>query len=116
MTTAGVIRPAVRTRRVVGLLTGLAAAVLVTGSQRPIVQAVTNPITVENQRTGDTGWDIIGAGDPAIQGVATDISVNTGQKGGLQIQTESARYRINVYRSGDYGGVGGRQVETDGAV
>src|SRR5262249_62228628 len=104
MTTAGVIRPAVGTRRVVGLLTGLAAAMLVTGSQRPIVQAVTNPIAIENQRTGDTGWDITGAGDPTIQGFATDISINTGETVDFKIQTDSTSYRIDIYRLGYYGG------------
>src|SRR5712671_7767104 len=44
--------------------------------RRP-VQAVSNPIVVENSQTGTLdNWDISGSGDPSIQGFATDISVN----------------------------------------
>ena len=40
----------------------------------------TNPITAENCLTGNPAseWDINGAGDPTIQGFATEISVNRG--------------------------------------
>ena len=35
-----------------------------------------NPIPTENAQAGAALWDIVGAGDPSIQGFATDISVN----------------------------------------
>ena len=49
---------------------------------------VVNPIVCENSKPGtpDTEWDIQGAGDPTIQGFATDISVNVGADGQLQDQ------------------------------
>ncbi len=45
-----------------------------------------NPIEAENCLTGNPSseWDITGAGDPTIQGFATDISVNTGETVQLQ--------------------------------
>ena len=49
------------------------AFALSSGSGRPIVQAVSNPITVENALPGTLdSWDISGAGEPSIQGFATD--------------------------------------------
>src|SRR5207244_722124 len=59
----------------------VALALMESGSGRPIVQAQTNPTVVENALTGDSDWDISGggAGDPTIQGFATNISVNTGE-------------------------------------
>ena len=45
-----------------------------------------NPITAENCLPGNPAseWDISGAGDPSIQGFATDISVNRGRHDPLQ--------------------------------
>lgn len=69
----------------------LAAAGLLTGNRRldtaaserpePLAQLLaTNPIVVENQKTGNPSseWDITGAGSTNIEGYATDISVNVG--------------------------------------
>src|SRR6185436_11224394 len=40
-----------------------------------------NPIVCENAKPGNppSDWDIVGAGDPSIQGFATAISVNLGE-------------------------------------
>ena len=56
-----------------------AALLAVGGAYRPTVQAQGNPVMVENLNPGSIAWDINGAGDPDIQGFATDISVNVGQ-------------------------------------
>ncbi len=70
------------------LLSALLAAIILAaqGSGRPNLQAqalpcneTANPVACENLKPGDLGWDIIGAGDPSIQGFATNISVNIGQ-------------------------------------
>ena len=62
-----------RAPRVRLVLVVTAAFALSSGSGRPIVQAVSNPITVENALPGTLdSWDISGAGEPSIQGFATD--------------------------------------------
>ena len=74
----------------------------------------TNPIVLENQKPGNpqSEWDIEGAGSSNIEGFATDISVNRGNRIDFKINTNSSNYRIDVYRMGYYGGMGARKVAT----
>lgn len=69
-----------------------------------------NPIVAENCRSGNpsTEWDVNGAGDPSIQGFATDISFNAGETAKFKINTPSTDYRVDIYRLGYYGGLGAR--------
>src|SRR4051812_44061134 len=65
------------------------------------VEAQSSPsliVKTENANVGDGDWDISGAGDPSIQGFASDISVNTGQTVDFKIKTDSNNYQILVYR------------------
>ena len=39
-------------------------------------------------------WDINGAGDPSIEGFATDISYNIGETARFKIKTDASRYRV----------------------
>ncbi len=73
-----------------------------------------NEIVAENALPGNPAsqWDVSGAGDPNIQGFATDISVNKGESVDFKIQTDSSSYRIDIYRLGYYGGLGARLVAT----
>ena len=52
--------------------------------------AATNPIVLENQKTGnpESEWGIDGAGDSNIEGFATDISVNLGSTISFKIDTD----------------------------
>ena len=52
-----------------------------------------NPIVAENCLTGtpQSTWDVSGAGDPSIQGFATDISVNVGDTVSFKIDTDADR-------------------------
>lgn len=74
--------------------------------------ASVNPIVCENQKSGTDPavWDISGAGDPSIQGFATDISVNAGQRIDFKIDTNASAYSIDVYRTGWYQGLGARFI------
>ncbi|UPK30936.1 DUF4082 domain-containing protein (plasmid) [Bradyrhizobium sp. 195] len=76
--------------------------------------ASTNPIVLENQKPGNpqSEWDIVGAGSSNIEGFATDISVNRGNRVDFKINTNSSNYRIDIYRLGYYGGMGARKVAT----
>jgi Domain of unknown function (DUF4082)/Bacterial Ig domain len=75
-----------------------------------------NPIVAENCLPGnpDSEWDVStsNAGDPTIQGFATDISVNQGGTVSFKISTAATAYTINIYRMGYYGGMGARKVAT----
>ena len=84
----------------------------------PFVQAQANPIVLENNQAGSPAseWDVSGAGDPSIQGFATDISVNKGDTVSFKVKTDSTNYRIDIYRLGYYGGAGARLVARTCAV
>src|ERR671937_292269 len=64
--------------------------------------APANAIVAENCLAGNdpTEWDASGAGDPSIQGFATDISVNRGQTIAFKIKTPATNYRLDIYRLG----------------
>jgi hypothetical protein len=72
-----------------------------------------NAIVCENAQPGVTPseWDIEGAGDPSIQGFATDISVDAGQRIDFKIDTDAAAYDIEIYRTGWYQGKGARKID-----
>ncbi|MEJ0084588.1 MAG: DUF4082 domain-containing protein [Pseudomonadota bacterium] len=71
-----------------------------------------NAITAENCLTGNPSseWDISGAGDPSIQGYATQISVNRGGTVQFKVDTNATNYRFDIYRMGYYGGLGARKI------
>ncbi|MCC6457395.1 MAG: DUF4082 domain-containing protein [Caldilineaceae bacterium] len=73
-----------------------------------------NAIVRENCEAGTSPaeWDISGAGDPELQGFATDISVNQGQTIHFKVDTSYAAFKIDIYRMGYYGGNGARLVDT----
>ncbi|MFC4069676.1 DUF4082 domain-containing protein [Actinoplanes subglobosus] len=72
-----------------------------------------NPIVCENSKDGTpkSVWDIDGAGDPTLQGFATDISVNAGQRIDFKIKSTASDYDIEIYRLGWYDGDGARKVD-----
>ena len=76
--------------------------------------APANNVIAENCKPGNpsTDWDVNGGGDPTIQGFSTDISYNLGETAQFKIDTDSTRYRIDIYRTGYYGGAGARFVAT----
>ena len=73
-----------------------------------------NKISCENSKTGSpqSEWDIDGAGDAGIQGFATNISVNVGTKVDFKIDSSTANYKVTIYRTGYYGGLGARKIAT----
>ena len=73
-----------------------------------------NPIVCENSKPGTdpSVWDIAGAGDESIQGFATDISVNLGNRIDFKIDTDASAYTIDIYRTGWYGGDGARLIDS----
>jgi hypothetical protein len=98
------------------LLATVAFVVAGTGRERRTVTAQTNPIVTENMEVGtpQSEWDVSGSGDPAIQGFATDISVNKGSTVNFKIKlgADVAGYVIDIYRLGFYQGFGARHIAT----
>jgi hypothetical protein len=71
-----------------------------------------NEIVAENCKPG-THWSIWDTdGDGSIQGFATEISVDQGERVDFKIDTPSSNYRLDIYRMGYYGGLGARKVDT----
>ena len=77
-----------------------------------------NAIEAENCNTTgvvpQSTWDVStgDAGDPTIQGFATDISVNVGQTISFKINTTATAYHLDIYRMGYYQGNGARLITT----
>jgi hypothetical protein len=74
---------------------------------------ITNPVACENTKPGaaPSTWQIDGAGDPTIQGFATQMSVNKGETIGFKIKSPTQNYQINIFRLGYYGGNGARLID-----
>lgn len=69
-----------------------------------------NAVEAENCRPGapKSAWDVSpAAGDPTIQGFAVPFSLDHGQTVTFKVRS-AAPYRIDIYRLGFYGGMGGR--------
>ena len=104
--------------RPVGLVLAMAAATLTV----PVLTAAPasadpcgpggNVIACENSKPGAdwSEWEVDGAGDESIQGFATDISANVGQRIDFKIDTDASAYTITIYRTGYYGGDGAREI------
>src|SRR4051812_8982690 len=89
------------------------ASLLPAAALQPIgalAQACANPIACENQQLGTDSsvWNLPNgdAGDPSIQGFATDMSVNKGGTVHFKINTPSTGYTVTIYRIGYYQGKG----------
>jgi hypothetical protein len=68
-----------------------------------------NPIQAENALPGTTAWLRGEAQAPAIEGYTSQVSVAPGEAVHLHVSTApAARYRVELYRLGWYGGAGAR--------
>ena len=104
-------------------LTGGAAALGAVGNA---AAASSNSIVTENALAGtpQSQWDLSGEGQYSgfglgtsgvahyIEGFADNISVNRGTTINFKINTDSANYRIDIYRLGYYQGNGARLITT----
>ena len=71
-----------------------------------------NPVACENSKPGTPAatWDVSGSGSTAIQGFATEMSVNAGETQRFKVRTTASSYRLDIYRMGYYGGNGARAI------
>lgn len=77
-------------------------------------RAPANKLVAENCKPGNPReeWDVYNAGDPTIQGFASQASVNLGERIDFKVKTHSPKYRIDIYRTGWYGGRGARLMQS----
>ena len=81
-----------------------------------------NPIVLENQQPGATGWDLdkdhVGTDAVGqIKGYASAASVNKGENITFHVSTNPAQtYTIDVFRVGWYQGLGGRLMQHVGPL
>lgn len=104
-------------RLMVGAALLVATGVLFVGATPRALAATQNAIQVENAKPGTPGWDDFAsiASQDAISGFGSKISVNHGDSLDLYVTTTAASFTINVYRTGWYGGVGARLVQSLGS-
>ncbi len=76
--------------------------------------AAGSPVTCENSKPGNpqSEWDVTGSGDAALQGFATQMSVNIGNTVHFKIKATASNYRIDIYRLGYYQSLGARKIAT----
>ena len=74
-----------------------------------------NPVVAENCQQGSDNWQMKNyLGD--IEGYVSDGSVNLGEKIDFFVNTNAPTFDILIFRSGYYGGTGGRLVQTLSAL
>ncbi|HEY4096235.1 MAG TPA: N,N-dimethylformamidase beta subunit family domain-containing protein, partial [Baekduia sp.] len=95
------------------LLAFAAAVVVLAVLPAAGLAACANPVACENEKPGSapSTWQVVGGGDPAIQGYATSMSVNKGQSVQFKIKTTASGYRIDIFRLGYYQGNGARLIQ-----
>src|SRR3954451_3865038 len=75
-----------------------------------------NPIQTENSNPG-TSWQLSNAAvNREIEGYASLTSVNIGGTINFSVSTTDSTFKIEIFRTGWYGGVGGRLLRTVNSV
>jgi hypothetical protein len=107
-----------------GFILGLPAlAVVLLTAGHAAGQARGNPIQEENQKPGSLDWQLTrvridkpgGYRSPWIEGYCSRQSVRAGETLQIMVSTDPpARYRLEVFRTGYYGGRGARLMKTLG--
>ncbi len=114
---AGRSMAAVATVAMIGMIASL---VIVGLSPAPASAAgvcgppVTSVVGCENTLPGDprSDWQVPGAGDAALQGFSTAMSVKPGDTVSLKVSATAAPYHVDILRFGYYQGNGARKVAT----
>jgi hypothetical protein len=79
--------------------------------------SVDNWVVAENRRRGTGAWRLSHLGGAhAVEGWADHVSAARGQRVRLFVSTTAARFRVEAYRMGWYGGLGARLVWRSAAL
>src|SRR4051812_24708436 len=72
-----------------------------------------NPIQTENANPGTSGWQLSNpAVNREIEGYASLTSVNIGGSINFSVSTSDSTFKIEIFRTGWYGGAGARLFST----
>lgn len=112
------------------LLRNAAAGMVVAGSNVRLLgaeavadNAVANPVVVENQRAGTREWMLEKTAidpatryrSPTIEGYCSHRTIHSGETISFHVSTNpGSAFTLDVYRTGYYGGAGGRLVKRVG--
>ncbi len=103
----------------VTLLTGTASSTPLDRKPQPTTTTPTPPpnwVAAENAKQGTSAWRISAGASRGISGYADKTSANLGGSVRLFVDTNASTFRIQAYRLGYYGGLGGRLIWTSGSV
>ncbi len=93
----------------IAVVVAVVSAAFGTRSAAPAALVPSNPISRENALPGVRGWAPPRAPSGAIEGYTSEVSALPGGQVHLHVSTApSARYRVDVFRIGWYGGAGRR--------
>lgn len=107
-----------------GTGTGLSLTLAASDALGHSSKEISNPIITENQKAGSTDWQLTRVKQDKsqqrtilIEGYCSKQSVKTGDKLDIMVSTDPAEvYKIDIYRTGYYGGAGARLVQTIGPL
>src|SRR5579884_901916 len=76
-----------------------------------------NPIQIENSKAGTPGWNDFSAdlAPDTLSGFGSKISVNHGDSIDFYVTTTAPSFKIDIFRTGYYGGVGARLITSLGS-
>ena len=73
--------------------------------------AAQNPVQIENAKPGTTDWQLANyASNHQIEGYANLTSVHRGSQIEFFVNTIDPNFTIEIFRTGWYGGTGGRRI------
>jgi hypothetical protein len=110
-------------REAVGRLAAAGSAALVSGPLAAATPAAPGLIRAENERPGTRDWMLTKVEvdpatkyrSPAIEGFCSHASIRAGETLSIFVSTRPAsRFTIDIYRTGFYGGTGGRLMASLG--
>jgi hypothetical protein len=92
-------------KRLLGLVLLLLSPIFVSTAR------ASNPIQLENAKPGTTDWQITNSAlNHEIEGYASLTSVNRGGQIQFFVNTADRNFTIEIFRTGWYGGMGGRRI------
>jgi len=77
--------------------------------------APANPIVAENCQVGTNDW-VVRQRKGDIEGFVSPVSAKNGDSVSLFVKTSAATFDVGIYRSGYYGGAGGRLITSVEAI
>src|SRR3954468_3200075 len=93
---------------------------MLTGAATPLDHTPQAPaanwVAAENAKQGTSAWRISAGATKGISGYANRVSANIGESVRLFVDTNAGSFRVQAYRLGYYGGLGGRLIWTSSRV